>query len=307
MNQFFYHTRFLQANIETEDFLPTVSYNNYGAGFICLQEVLHNQLYNVLGSLNNVSGTDTRTVAEQSLPEGPVWSHIGVAREDGKMKGEYSPILYQTAIFDLLHSETTWLSPTPDRPSKGWDAGSERLLTSGVFEHKRTKRRLAVFNTHLDNAGEKARKNSIAIILNVIARMTSDWHKSSKEQPHHSTIERLDYVLSGDFNSFPTQEAYKALEESNTMMDVHKVVPAQERYGGEITFTGFEPGTEKDKDEIGRIDFVWLGPKQRVHNKTGSMAVSGWLVQGYSVLPNVFDDGIFYSDHRCVVADAILL
>ena len=92
------------------------------------------------------------------------------------------------------------------------------------------------------------------------------------------------------------------------MVDVHEAVSPRERYGSEDTFTGFEPDTDKDKDEIGRIDFVWLGPKERVHGlNANSMESGGWDVQGYSVLPNVFDDGVFCSDHRCVVADAILI
>jgi hypothetical protein len=31
-----------------------------------------------------------------------------------------------------------------------------------------------------------------------------------------------------------------------------------------------------------------------------------WDVVGYSVLPNRFDDGVYYSDHRAVVVDTVL-
>jgi endonuclease/exonuclease/phosphatase family metal-dependent hydrolase len=273
-----------------------------------MQEVLHSQLYDILGSLNNINESSIETGAGHSLPEGPLWSHIGVAREDGKMKGEYSPILYPTQIFNLLHFENTWLSPTPDKPSKGWDAGSERILTSGVFEHKLTNTRLAVFNTHLDNAGTEAREKSVGIILSVIERISSEWRGNTNGESFDSSIDGLDYVLAGDFNSFPTQEAYKAMVKSNKTVDVHATVPVRARYGNENTFTGFEPDTDKDKAEIGRIDFVWLGPRERVRDRNAeSMGSRGWHVQGYSVLPNIFDDGVFCSDHRCVVADAVLI
>jgi endonuclease/exonuclease/phosphatase family metal-dependent hydrolase len=224
------------------------------------------------------------------------------------MKGEYSPILYPTQIFKLLHYENTWLSPTPHKPSKGWDAGLKRILTSGVFEHKLTNRRLAVFNTHLDHAGIEAREKSVGIILSVIERIRSEWCRSTEGELSGASVEGLDYVLAGDFNSFPTQEAYRAMVKSNKAVDVHEAVSARERYGSENTFTGFEPDTDKDKDEIGRIDFVWLGPRERVHDLDADLKASrGWHVQGYSVLPNVFDDGVFCSDHRCVVADAFLI
>jgi hypothetical protein len=31
-----------------------------------------------------------------------------------------------------------------------------------------------------------------------------------------------------------------------------------------------------------------------------------WGVQGYAVLPNRFEDGIYISDHRAVVGDVVL-
>ena len=107
--------------------MPTALYHSHVTSFICMQEVLHNQLYDILGSLNNVRESSFKTEAGRSLPEGPLWSYIGVAREDGRTKGEYSPILYSTQLFNLLHFENTWLSPTPDKPSK---AGTQDLRES---------------------------------------------------------------------------------------------------------------------------------------------------------------------------------
>ncbi len=273
-----------------------------------MQEVLHGQLHDILGGLNQL--TESELSASSNLPEGPYWSHIGVAREDGKQKGEYSPILYPTKLFTLLHYENTWLSPTPDKPSKGWDAGSERILTTGVFEHKATKQRIAAFNTHLDNAGSVAREKSVAIIIETIERICSEWTTKHDEV---SASTGLNFVLAGDFNSFPTQEAYKAVLASDAMVDTHDALPKTARFGDEVTFTGFQPDTDEDKDEIGRIDFIWVGPKSRVGTETAVESTSGtgnghkdWRVDGYSVLPNVFDGGVFCSDHRCVVADLLL-
>ena len=132
--------------------------NNTDAAIIRLQEVLHEQLVGLLAGLNGPE-------------EQPIWAHIGVAQEDGVEKGEYSPILYPVRIFNLLHFENIWLSPTPHKPSKGWDAGSSRILTIGVFEHKKTGRRVITCCTHLDNQGSEARRQSVRIILDKIQQI----------------------------------------------------------------------------------------------------------------------------------------
>ena len=41
------------------------------------------------------------------------YSFVGVGREDGKSKGEYSPILYNTRNLKLVERNTFWLSETP--------------------------------------------------------------------------------------------------------------------------------------------------------------------------------------------------
>jgi hypothetical protein len=52
--------------------------SNNPATFICLQEVLHSQLVDILHSLNKSATTKS--------PDS--WSYIGVGRDDGKMAGE---------------------------------------------------------------------------------------------------------------------------------------------------------------------------------------------------------------------------
>jgi len=296
MSQLFYHSRYLDGEADS------ISATLGPASIVCLQEVIHRQLHDILSALNEPHGAKDKPA---NVPNGPTWSYIGVAREDGKTKGEYSPILYPTRVFKLLHFENTWLSPTPDRPSKGWDAGSMRILTTGVFEHKGNLRRVAVFNTHLDNAGPQSRERSIGIILEVIRRTCQRWAVEEAA----GNRQRLNYVLAGDFNSFPTQEAYKALQASGEVVDAYDAVPAATRYGSGITFTGFRPDTDEDQDSKGRIDFVFFGPTSppcQPPNKDTLDPLMSWKVSGYAVLPNVFDNGIFCSDHRAVVADAVL-
>lgn len=255
----------------------------YSSAFIGLQEVLHNQLVDILAALNRVPDGQRG----DAPADGPLWAHVGVGRDDGATKGEYSPIIYPVQTYDLLHNENIWLSPTPDRPSKGWGAGSIRILTVGVFEHKQTKRRHIAANTHLDNESSESRFESVKIILSTLRRVHGEWSHGNP----------LGVFLTGDLNSFPDQEAYLSLRDDGWLRDLHEEIPAPERYGEDATFTGFKP--EDWQKERGRIDYVWFGP----HTDSTDSCSSPWSPLGYAVLPNVFDDGIYLSDHRAVVGD----
>ncbi|KAL1835840.1 hypothetical protein VTK73DRAFT_5301 [Phialemonium thermophilum] len=104
--------------------LPTPSFLPHGLPVVIgLQEVLHEQLTDILNGLN--------------AADDAAWTHLGVGRDDGATKGEYNPILYRPRQLRLLDYRTRWLSPTPDRPSFGWGAGSRRLVTVAVFEVRR--------------------------------------------------------------------------------------------------------------------------------------------------------------------------
>jgi endonuclease/exonuclease/phosphatase family metal-dependent hydrolase len=228
--------------------------------FICLQEVLNNQLNDILSGLNN--GTSDE------------WAYYGVGREDGKTKGEYSPILYRPSIWKLRDSKTIWLSETPDQPSKGWDASSTRILTITKFKHIESGQDIVALNTHLDDQGSKSRLESAKIIAGQVEKVAP-----------------LPVFLAGDFNSEPGQEAYSTLcAENSPVYDLHDQKSSSARYGHKYTFTGFGHEFEPKK----RIDFLFLSK--------GDV----WETRGYSVLESRFEDGVFNSDHRAVVGDVLL-
>ncbi|KAH8664441.1 endonuclease/exonuclease/phosphatase family protein [Xylariales sp. PMI_506] len=258
--------------------------------FIGLQEVLHKQLVDILVGLNKVEDHHG-----SNPPQGPLWAHIGVGRDDGKTAGEYSTIIYPVNLFKVLHEENIWLSPTPDRPSKGWDAGNIRILTIGVFEHKPTGRRLIAANTHLDNEGSRSRFESVGIILKSLKRIRAEWSRDGEPG--------LAIFLTGDFNSFPTKEAYQAIKGSGYLKDLYDEIDAKDHYGETDTFSGFEP--EKQRHEQGRIDYIWLGPDEEA--TSAGVSKTPWVPGGYAVLPNLFKGGIYLSDHRAVVGDFTLL
>ncbi len=307
-----YNTRFLTGSASNESISPEpATQTAAGAAFVCLQEVLHGQLVDILAGLN-----DQHISKDSSTPSaGPIWAHIGVAREDGREKGEYSPILYPVRVFSLLHFENIWLSPTPHEPSRGWDAGSPRILTVGVFEHRMTGQRVIACCTHLDNRGSEARRQGVRLILETIERIRGQWTTNfAPDCRLEDQSKEIGVFLAGDFNSLPEQKAYLDMKHSNLMYDLREHVDPEKRYGEEITFTGFNK--DQDLEDQGRIDFIWLGPKETVADQGGlyggvpssALARQGlwWDVQGYAVLPNVFEEGTYSSDHRAVAGDVCL-
>lgn len=92
------------------------------------------------------------------------YKHIGIGRE-GLNRGESSSIFYNQQRLKLLKENTFWLSETPERISKGWDASYLRVCTYGLFQDKKSGHQFWVFNTHLDNNGVVAREKSIELIV----------------------------------------------------------------------------------------------------------------------------------------------
>ncbi|KAI4151722.1 MAG: hypothetical protein L6R39_001964 [Caloplaca ligustica] len=230
-----------------------------GESIICLQEVLHQQLVDILGGLNDGRNGE--------------WASIGVGRDDGARAGEYSPVLYRSSVWHLQSCETVWLSPTPDKPSKGWDALCNRIVTIGIFRHRQSKKELVAMCTHLDDQGVESRLEAAKIILRQIGEKSQQGY--------------LPVFLAGDFNSQEEEEAYLTLtNEASPMKDLHTLSSSERRYGHCYTFTGF--GHEKPT----RIDFLFVNQK-----------AYPWLVHNYAVLENKFDDQVYSSDHRAVLAD----
>ncbi|KAF2671078.1 hypothetical protein BT63DRAFT_423332 [Microthyrium microscopicum] len=245
-------------------------------GFICLQEVLHDQLMDILTGLNG-NETDSalftpphhyqEPLGSSQVPE---WAYIGVGRDDGKTAGEYAPILYRPSIWKLLEFKTIWLSETPDVPSKGWDAASFRILTIGVFEHIATGQQVTAMNTHYDDQGSIARYQSSLLILREVTR----WKYQYPSSP---------IFLAGDFNSERWDEPIEVIDRNRIVLKFAGAPWGQE-YGDNNTFTGF------GFDEPKKIDWIFL-------------SYQSWEVDTYAVLPNVFEDGVYLSDHRAIVTD----
>jgi endonuclease/exonuclease/phosphatase family metal-dependent hydrolase len=217
-----------------------------------LQEALYDQIQDI----------------EKGLPE---YEWFGVGRDDGEKAGEFSPIFYNKSKFILYDHGTFWLSPTPDVPSKGWDAALNRIVTWGLFQSKITGKQFLVFNTHFDHRGTEARKNSALLIEKKIREMTRN--------------KNLPVILTGDFNLTPDQEPIILLKKY--MKDSFEVTEEQP-YGPVGTYNGFKIEADLSSN---RIDYIF------VHGDVD--------VLKYAALTD-FKDHRFPSDHLPVFAKVVL-
>jgi endonuclease/exonuclease/phosphatase family metal-dependent hydrolase len=169
------------------------------------------------------------------------YSYVGIGR-DGVGQGESSNIYYKKDRFEVLKSNTFWLSETPDIISKGWDAAFNRVCTYALFKDLKTKKTFWVFNTHLDHVGELAKTNGILLILSKIGAL------NTKDDTA---------IFMGDFNSKPTDNRIIALKKvMNDTRDISENKP----FGPLGTFNGFkqnEPVTE-------RIDYIFISKKSNL-------------------------------------------
>lgn len=162
---------------------------------------------------------------------------IGVGRDDGKKAGEFSPIFYNTEIFKLEKKGWFWLSETPEKPGKGWDADCVRICTYGKFVQKETGKKLLVFNTHFDHRGAQARSNSVDLVLQKIEELNE---------------EGLPVLFMGDLNMLPEEAPIKRLKENlSDSREITRELPYGP-YG--TTSNGFNFLSEL-KD---RIDYIFV-------------------------------------------------
>ena len=188
----------------------------YSPSIIGIQEGLLNQIQYIDSSLIN-------------------YDYVGVGRDDGKEKGEFCAIYFDTTRYVLLKNSTFWLSETPDTISVGWDAALERICTYGLFKDRITKKEFWVFNTHFDHMGIIAREKSSGLILKRIKKINR---------------QSLPVILMGDFNSIPNSPP---LKEIVTELSDALQISLQKLHGPGGTFNGFNEDLPIEK----RIDYIF--------------------------------------------------
>lgn len=228
-----------------QDVMDLLSY--YHPDYFGVQEALPEQMKDIKAGLKS-------------------YDYVGVGREDGKMKGEFSAIFYDTSRLQVVKSGTFWLSETPDKPSKGWDAALNRICTYAVFRDKKSKKEWMAMNLHFDHIGNVARVKSSELILKKIKELNPD---------------NLPLTLTGDFNLTEDSEPVKILSQNleDSFYNSEKL-----HYGPVGTFTGFNVN-EVPKD---RIDYIF---------------VKGFRIKSHRHVNDRRNNLLYPSDHFPVLVD----
>ena len=216
----------------------------HDADILCVQEALPEQF--------------------DALLEGSNFDVVGVGREDGKRKGEFSAVYFDKDRFTKKDGGTFWLSQTPDVPSRGWDAALNRVCSWVRLFDKLNKKEFLVFNTHYDHIGVQARIESAKLLKKKIQQIAPT----------------LPVVFTGDLNVTPETEAISTIKSFLTDAKAISIEPA---YGPSGTFNAFDFNSDL-KD---RIDYIFV-------NK-------GFKVQKFAVLSDSKEKR-YPSDHLPVFA-----
>ena len=194
------------------------------------------------------------------------YKSVGVGRDDGKKKGEYMSIFWNKKRVKLIKWGTFWLSETPDKPSKGWDAHCMRTATWALMKDKKTGRKFYYVNTHLDHKGKEAQKNGLKLIVDRIESINPQGYPM---------------VLTGDFNIKPDNKALTDLDAR--MQSARKVAAVTDSHN---TFNGW---SVKPTDMV--IDYIYI---------------SGFSAcPEYQTVTKKYADRTFVSDHYPIFARVV--
>ena len=166
----------------------------------------------------------------------PDYRYVGVGRDDGATKGEYSPVFYRKDKFKLLDSGTFWLSETPDQVSKGWDGLCRRVCSWAYLQRKSDKTRFYFLSTHLDHKGKVAKMEGAKLIVKFIEE--------------HCKGENV--VIVGDFNVNQGSAPYNVFAKSGVLNDTYDI--AKYRFAPTGTGHGFRPAWFTQR----RIDHIFV-------------------------------------------------
>ena len=198
------------------------------------------------------------------------FKYAGGGRDDGKEKGEYSAIFYDTARLQLLQTQMFWLSETPDVPgSKSWDAAITRMVTWAKFKDRKTKKVFFAFNTHFDHMGKIARMESAKIVLNKVKEIAGS----------------IPVIFTGDFNAEPSDEPIRIIMDKSNPLHLidSKAISKSQHYGPTGTFNAFQSKERNDQP----IDYIFVKGQ--------------WRVLNHATISQTWE-GRFASDHFAVLA-----
>lgn len=195
--------------------------------------------------------------------------HIIVGTErDKDLKNESNIIAFKNNRFELINSETFWLSDTPYiRGSIGkYNTVLPRICTYVTLFDKINNKYLRIFNTHLDHITEKARLDNIKPILSQIKKLDKNIS--------------CPIIIMGDFNDIPNSSVLNEILLNSPL----KIKDVSDISNNEINYTFHNFNSEKN---FCKIDYILTSDNINCEKL---------------YLGTLNENGIFLSDHFPVVA-----
>ena len=170
-------------------------------------------------------------------------SEYSIIRRENKEKRADAPILYKKSAYKKMAQGTFWLSEFPDSVGFiGWDGRHPRFVNWVVLRNRKTGKEFCVANTHLDNAGRKAREEGIKLLKNRLASLAAQYP----------------IILMGDMNSSEADSAVyqPALHDTFELHDTYSM--AKRREGVDYSFHGFG---KRVMDKRKRVDYIFVSDR----------------------------------------------
>jgi endonuclease/exonuclease/phosphatase family metal-dependent hydrolase len=176
----------------------------------------------------------------------PGYAVVGVGRDDGGRKGEYSAILFRRERFQVAEAGTFWFSDTPSVPgSKSWGNQITRICSWARFID-RDGRGFYHYNLHLDHQSQPSRERGTVLLRGRI---------DTRAFPDP-------VIVTGDFNVGESNPALTTLTAAGAgappFVDTFRILHPQEKDAG--TFSSFKFGNHGTD----KIDYVLVQPSAEV-------------------------------------------
>ena len=197
------------------------------------------------------------------------YTYVSGKKNQNSASGEYLPIFFKTAKYELVEQGSKWLSKTPDRPSMYSGAAHYMMYTYVVLKDKATGTRFMYINAHLEPYQTAAARK--------VRALQAEQLKAFIEK------QSLPVICGGDFNAIPKEEPISILTTGGNL-----------RYALNLA---------KDKLQTAGTmvseDYTTLGVRVYDYIFVSQSRVS---VQEYKMIDNQDENGKYPSDHIPVSA-----